>query len=118
MYSLAAPRWVLGFGFPSFYVSAGTSGLLQPYQQAVPNSFRIVHACDIVPVLPPSTIVNNTSLNVTTAHVTDSYNIGDFTYPGLAQNVVTFCAQTGDLGGNHSCLLTYLPYVQWLASVT
>ena len=118
MYSLAAPRWVLGFGFPSFYVSAGTSGLLQPYQQAVPNSFRIVHACDIVPVLPPSTIVNNTSLNVTTAHVTDSYNIGSFTYPGLAQNVVMFCAQTGDLGGNHSCLLTYLPYVQWLASVT
>ena len=120
MYSLAAPRCILGFAFPSLSVLAtiGTSYALQPYQAAVPNSFRIVHACDIVPVLPPSTIVSNTSLSVTTAHVTDSYSIGNQNYPGLAQNVVTFCAQTRDLGGNHSCLLTYLPYVQWLASVS
>ncbi len=112
MYSLASPRCVLGFSFPSIGVTLGTSYFLQLYQQFVPNSFRIVHACDAVPVLPPSTIVNNTSLEVTTAHVTDGYNGNT----GLSQNVLSFCAQTGDLGGNHSCTLTYLPYVQWLAS--
>ena len=34
---------------------------------------------------------------------------------GLCGNVVTFCVQTGDIGMNHGCLNTYLPYLQALA---
>jgi hypothetical protein len=34
---------------------------------------------------------------------------------GLCANVVSFCAQTGDIGMNHGCLNTYVPYLQALA---
>jgi hypothetical protein len=87
---------------------------LQYYQQAVPNSFRIVHTCDVVPILPPSTILNSDTLQLFSAHVTDAWSyLGSS--GGLTQNVVAFAAQTGDLGNNHSCLFTYLPYLVALA---
>jgi triacylglycerol lipase len=31
-------------------------------------------------------------------------------------NVVTFCAQTGDIGQNHACVNTYVPYLAQLAA--
>ena len=34
---------------------------------------------------------------------------------GMCANVVTFCVQTGDIGLNHGCLNTYVPYLQALA---
>jgi Lipase (class 3) len=112
MYSLAAPRCALGFlvdtfGFP-------VDSFLQGYQNAIPNSFRVVHTCDLIPVLPPSTIVQTKYVVLTTAHVTDAWS-----YLGqsgnLTNNVVAFAAQTGDIGGNHSCTLTYVPYLAALA---
>jgi hypothetical protein len=33
----------------------------------------------------------------------------------MSGNVINFCAQTGDIGNNHSCVITYIPYVQALA---
>lgn len=35
--------------------------------------------------------------------------------PGLPGNVVRFIAQTGDIGNNHGCIATYVPYLQALA---
>jgi hypothetical protein len=32
------------------------------------------------------------------------------------QNVVSFCAQTGDIGNNHGCVITYVPYLLELAN--
>jgi hypothetical protein len=117
MYSLAAPRCVMGANIQ--LGSSGSIGIpvatfLQYYQQAVPNSFRIVHTCDVVPILPPSTILNSDTLQLFSAHVTDAWSyLGSS--GGLTQNVVAFAAQTGDLGNNHSCLFTYLPYLIALA---
>jgi hypothetical protein len=34
---------------------------------------------------------------------------------GLPGNVVSFIAQTGDIGNNHGCIGTYVPYLQALA---
>ena len=34
----------------------------------------------------------------------------------LPQTVINFCAQTGDIEGNHSCISTYLPYMQQLGN--
>lgn len=34
----------------------------------------------------------------------------------LTQNVLRFCAQTGDIGCNHSCTNTYVPYLAQLAA--
>lgn len=36
--------------------------------------------------------------------------------PGLCENVVNFCAQTGDIGNNHGCVVTYVPYLKALAN--
>ena len=35
---------------------------------------------------------------------------------GLPQNVINFCAQTGDIGCNHGCVNTYVPYLEALAA--
>jgi hypothetical protein len=35
---------------------------------------------------------------------------------GLPQNVINFCAQTGDIGCNHGCVNTYVPYLAALAA--
>ena len=118
MYSLAAPRCVMGFGIPGYLdgiINVPVDSFLQGYQGAVPNSFRVVHTCDIAPILPPSTIINNNFFGLTTAHVTDAWTyLGKS--GGLTGNVVAFAAQTGDIGGNHSCASTYLPFLAALAT--
>ncbi len=97
-------------------LSVPTGSFLHPYQTNVPNSFRIVHACDIIPILPGTTVISNSLLAIDAAQVTDPYTYVGQQYPGLPGNVVSFCAQTGDIGGNHSCLNIYLPYTTWLAA--
>lgn len=193
MYSLASPRIAVSltdsFGIPIPYLDDGEL-FLANYQTYVPNSYRIVHASDIVPILPPLSFALG-PLSLTCAHVTDQYQITDtgaaatahiqndavssidvtnegfgYTYTdtfpvslsggggtgaiaqayvdgwdelavnviyggvnytsapavsfpssgSLAQNVVNFCAQTGDIGGNHSCTNTYVPYLAQLAA--
>jgi hypothetical protein len=117
MYSLAAPRCAMGFDIPklSAIIDIPPDSFLQGYQAAVRNSFRIVHTCDIAPVLPPSTIVSNKFFSLTMAHVTDAWVYGGQS-GSLAENVVAFAAQTGDIGGNHSCAFTYLPFLTALAA--
>lgn len=116
MYNLASPRLAMGAdveGSSLFNIPVRT--FLQNYQQNVPNSYRIVHSCDIVPILPPAALALG-PIGVAAAHITDGWSVGVVRNPGLSANVVNFCAQSGDIGGNHACQFTYLPYTQWLAT--
>lgn len=74
---------------------------LQSFQQSVPNSYQIANACDIVPISPPGSVT-----------------LGPLTLTCLpvAKTTVSFCVQTGDIGGNHGCVETYVPYLQQLAN--
>ena len=201
LYALASPRVAVGLS-DSFGVSIPTMSN-QAYFQAlfqslVPNAYQVVHAADIIPILPPlSTALG--PLTVSSARVTDPWQIAGsgatataevsggavtkvtvntagsgyavvgsppppitfsggggsarphclgseipfddygtitavnivnggsgYTSPptvtiasrslGLPANVVSFCAQTGDIGNNHGCVITYAPYLQALAS--
>jgi hypothetical protein len=192
MYSLASPRVAMGLS-DTFQLPIPTlsnqNGFLANYQTFVPNSYRIVHAADIIPILPPSSITLG-PLIINCAHVTDAYQLSgsgaevtaeisngavtgfNFTNHGsdygfdlpatfsggggtkamaqayidifyyfksvtllnggsgytsaptvefltsgsLTQNVVSFCAQTGDIGNNHGCINTYVPYLAELAA--
>lgn len=189
MYSLASPRVAAGVSpVPGL---DNQDAFLSRYQYYVPNSYRIVHAADIIPILGPTSAALG-PLTLSFAHVTDPWQLGgsgatataslsgntvnnvvvnnnnssgysslsfapivefsggggsgaaatasvdvwgdvsvNVTYGGsgytsepavkiassgsLVQNVVNFCAQTGDIGMNHSCAYTYVPYLQRLA---
>ncbi len=197
MYSLASPRVAVGMATAGIDLLAlGNEELfLANYQKAVPNSYQIVHAADIVPILPSASFKLGPVV-VSCAQVTDSYQIGSgatatatindggvngvtvnndlstgysndfppsvafsggggsgaiavaklkddilklkkevtvqvtssgsgYTSPptvtilsggNLAGNVIGFCAQTGDLAGNHSCTGVYVPYLEQLAA--
>lgn len=70
MYSLASPRVAAGLSPVPFYDEQ--VGFLSYYQAYVPNSYRIVHAADIIPILgPTSTALGPLTLNF--AHVTDAW---------------------------------------------
>jgi len=194
MYSLACPR--VAAGLSAEQIPVPTLGyqeaFLSRYQFYVPNSYAIVHAADIVPILPSASIALG-PLTLSFDHVTDAFqldgsgamatasisggavtgvnvnnanssgysafswapmvvfsggggsgaaataSVGTFdghvsvtvtaggsgytsapsvqivSSGSLAQNVISFCAQTGDLGMNHSCNNTYVPYLQQLA---
>ncbi|MCU1263837.1 MAG: hypothetical protein JWM21_155 [Acidobacteria bacterium] len=47
---------------------------------------------------------------------TSAPNVEILTSGSFSQNVVNFCAQTGDIGGNHACVNTYVPYLLALAN--
>jgi hypothetical protein len=193
MYSLASPRVAAGLS-DSFDVPIPAlgyeQGFLFKYQTYVPNSYQIVHASDIIPILPPLT-TSLGPLTLSFAQVTDSFQVGsgavgtanisdgavtavsidnthstgylsafppivqfsggggsgaratasisifgnvDITVTNggsgytsapsveiissgaLPQNVINFCAQTGDIGCNHGCVNTYVPYLAALAA--
>lgn len=191
MYSLASPR--VAAGLSDVPTLDNQEAFVSRYQFYVPNSYAIVHAADIIPILPPSS-VRLGPLTLTFSHVTDPFQLdgsgatatatitggavtavavdnsnskgyselsfaplvvfsggggsgaaatasvslfsgevsvsvtnggsGYTSAPSvqivssgsLAQNVVNFCAQTGDIGGNHGCVMTYVPYLQQLAA--
>ena len=188
MYSLASPR--VAAGLTPVPTLDEQTGFLSYYQAYVPNSYQIVHAADIIPILGPlSTTLGPLTLNY--AQVTDAWQLGGSgataaatvsggavtsvnlttnNYSGysysprvvfsggggsgaaavasvdfflgsisfkitnggsgytsapsvqiipsgsLVQNVINFCAQTGDIGMNHSCAYVYVPYLQQLAN--
>lgn len=199
LYALASPRVALGLS-DSFGISIPTlgnqAGFLMQFQSRVPNAYQIVHAADIVPIVPPTSVVIG-PLTVTCARVTDAWQLGSGatataeisdqgavtsvtvnnasssgysnsfpptvvfsggggsgatatasvgtipvinrgdvsvavnhggsgyttaptvtivnSSPGVPGNVVSFCAQTGDIGNNHGCIATYIPYLKALA---
>jgi hypothetical protein len=100
MVQLAPPRLAAGVDAFNSYLGISASTFVASFASAVPASLAIVHSADIVPILPSE---------VTT--------VGDFTFEfdQVAQTVVNFCAQTGDIAANHSAAQTYVPYLQQLA---
>lgn len=75
---------------------------MQKFQSVVPDSYSVVNAADLVPIMPP-TLGSATGLQVVF-------------YGAVASgNVVTFCAQLGDVASNHELTTAYLPYAQQLA---
>jgi hypothetical protein len=72
------------------------------YQAAVPNSFSVVNAADLVPILP-LTLGSTASYQLVFLPVVPS------------ANVVMYCAQLGGIAANHELSTNYLPYVQGLA---
>lgn len=99
MYSFASPR--VAVGISSIATLDNQTMFVTNFQQSVPNSYQFANAADIVPILPALTTT-----------------IGPLTLSCLSvsNNTISFCAQSGDIGNNHSCLLTYIPYVAALAS--
>ena len=74
------------------------------FQSSVPSSYAVVNAADIVPILPPSSIpIKNVS----------GQDLGFL--PAVAPaNTISYCAQLGNIGSNHSLQDNYLPYIQQL----
>jgi hypothetical protein len=69
------------------------------YQERVPDSFRVVNAADLVPILPPPSLqVPKIKTSLLFAHVT-----GD---------PITYCAQLQTIANNHSLADNYQPYAQ------
>jgi hypothetical protein len=101
VYSLAGPLLAGGMQLESF-VGPDASKFANAFVSLIPNTFRVVNAADIVPISPPSCI-SLSALQLTFAQTAP---------PG---NVVSFIAQTGSIGGNHSCADTYQPYLAALA---
>jgi len=77
MYNLASPRVAVGLSVAGITVPTlgNQQGFIASVQNYVPNSYRIVNAADIVPILPTSSIGLGPAL-VTCAHITDPYSIG------------------------------------------
>jgi hypothetical protein len=101
VYSLAGP--LLAAGFSLSVLDFAASKFADAYNGLVPNTFRVVNAADVVPISPP-TCLSLGELQVSFAQV------------AAAQNVVSFIAQSGSIGQNHSCADTYVPYLQQLAA--
>ncbi len=102
MYSLGSPRVAVALGS-----TVDVSVTL--YQQAVPDSYAIVHAADIVPILPPL----STSLPPGSASPLVTLTAAQV---ASADNTINFCAQTGDVVDNHTYSITYVPYLALLAA--
>lgn len=98
MYNLASP--LVAAGINAYGIGVETSTFVSAYNAAVANSYRVVHAADLVPIMPPGCTDLGAEVELDFAHVTG--------------NVVDFCAQTGTIGGNHACADTYVPYLQQL----
>lgn len=101
MYSLAQPAVSAGLTDPAVNLSVSTfvnnfNGKFGPT-----SAYRVVHAADIVPILPPSSIPLGSSFGL------------EFAQP--TSNVATFCAQSGSIGGNHSVGL-YVDFLSDLAA--
>lgn len=99
VYSLAGPQLAAGLQLSG--VGTVASEFAGQYAGLVPNTWCVVNAADIVPISPPSCL---------------SLGLAQLTFQQVAPagNVVTFIAQTGSIGGNHSCQDTYAPYLTLL----
>lgn len=82
MYNLASPR-------------VGNSAFVSAYDFFVPESYRIVNLCDVVPMVPP------TALTIEVKGHPVSIQYGD-----VGQEW-SYLWQTGNVGGNHSWELNY-----------
>jgi hypothetical protein len=106
MLNFAPPRVAAGFldaGQTLPFDSYDPTKFVTSYQATVKSSYSVVNAADLVPLLP-ATLGSSAGLQVVFSPVVPS------------ANVVTYCAQLGDIGSNHELTLNYLPYAQALAA--
>ena len=101
MYNLAGPRVAAGIEVEGHTIFGPASKFVNYYDSHIPHSFRIVNAADIIPIVTPTKLTVGPGV-IDFAHV-------------VAQNQVSFCAQTGSIIDNHSCDKTYVPYLKLLA---
>ena len=95
---VAAGIEVFDYEVPPF---GAVGNFVLAYEKAVNNSWRVVNAADIVPILPPAAI-NLSAISIDFKHVTGQ--------------TVTYCDQTESIGDNHGLTVYYLPYMASLAA--
>lgn len=102
MVNFAGPLVAAGIELDSISVPpfGSVSTFVSAYGKAVNNSWRVVNAADLVPILPPAAVDLET-ISIDFAHVTEQ--------------TVTYGNQTGSIGGNHSLTNNYLLYMAGLA---
>ncbi len=97
MYNFAPPNVSTAvFGSPTQFAES--------FQSSVPNSYSVINAADIVPILPPDTVPLGDGISLNYYQAVSS------------SNILTYCAQTLDIGNNHSLTENYLPFVTQLAN--
>ena len=102
MINFAPPQVSAGLTADGFQLYNPTA-FQTAFQSAVPNSYAVINAADLVPMMPPS--------------VGSPTGITHAVNPVVAPaNTVTYCAQLGTIGANHELTLNYLPYIQALAA--
>lgn len=101
MIHFAPPQVSAGFSatIDNFPVTISDTAFANTFQANVAASYAIVNAADIVPILPL------TSFSLSQGSFSLSY------LPAVSPaNTITYCAQLGDIGFNHSLADNYLPY--------
>jgi hypothetical protein len=105
VYGLACPNVAAGIvpdnSVLRSLLSIPSSLFVTTFGNAVTNCWLIANSCDIIPIMPPPS--------------TDAGGLVDIEFQPVTSNIISFCAQTGTVGGNHSCADTYAPYLQALA---
>jgi hypothetical protein len=106
LYALACPNVAAGIVADNSIVKKvldiPASNFVTSFGASVSNSWLVANACDIVPIMPPPS--------------TDAAGLVDLEFAPVTSNIISFCSQTGTIGGNHSCADTYTPYLQALAN--
>jgi hypothetical protein len=105
LYGLACPNVAAGIVADNSVLKEvldiPSSLFVSNFDQAVSQCWLFANACDIVPIMPPPS--------------TNAGGLVDIEYQPVTTNIISFCAQTGTIGRNHSCADTYAPYLQALA---
>jgi pimeloyl-ACP methyl ester carboxylesterase len=105
LYALACPNVAAGVvadnSILQEVLDIPSSAFVSSFGQAVTQCWLFANSCDIVPIMPPPS--------------TDAGGLVDIEFQAVTSNVISFCAQAGTIGGNHSCADTYVPYLQALA---
>jgi triacylglycerol lipase len=105
VYGLACPNVAAGVVADNSVLrdvlNIASSAFVSNFGNAVTQCWLFANSCDIVPIMPPPS--------------TDAGGLVDIEFQAVTSNIISFCAQTGTIGGNHSCADTYAPYLQALA---
>jgi hypothetical protein len=91
MYNFAPPNISTG-------IFVSPTQFLESFQSSVPNSYSVINAADIVPILPPDSVPLGSGFTL------------NFYQAVSSSNILTYCAQLLDIGDNHSLSENYLPF--------
>jgi hypothetical protein len=102
MINFAGPRVGIEMTLDGISISGlgETNPFVDNYASAVTTNILVVNATDLAPIVPPSSL---------------ALGVASVSYQQVSGTTLTFCVQTGSIGGNHSLADTYQPYAQQLA---